>query len=214
MSDNQQQNNETQPTSEFPQQEQPYTIHSDANAQQAASAQQPTNANAQQAAGPTPQANPYAQQYAQQQYNPYAQQQPQQPYAQNGNPYVQQQYTQNTGYTPSGAPYTGQQPYTQPNAQQQYNPYMQQQPYYYNQKSKLAAGLLGIFLGGLGVHNFYLGFTEKAVIQLLLTLFGWLVLGIGPVVAWIWGLVEAILILCSKPYTKWHRDAQGYELRD
>lgn len=31
------------------------------------------------------------------------------------------------------------------------------------QKSKLAAGLLGIFLGGLGIHNFYLGYTGKAV---------------------------------------------------
>ena len=28
-----------------------------------------------------------------------------------------------------------------------------------NAKSKIAAGLLGIFLGSLGVHNFYLGFT-------------------------------------------------------
>ena len=37
------------------------------------------------------------------------------------------------------------------------------------QKSKLAGGLLGIFLGSLGVHNFYLGYTTKAVIQLVLT---------------------------------------------
>jgi len=28
-------------------------------------------------------------------------------------------------------------------------------------KSKLAAGLLAIFLGTLGVHNFYLGYTKK-----------------------------------------------------
>ena len=28
-----------------------------------------------------------------------------------------------------------------------------------NQKSKVAAGLFGIFLGSFGVHNFYLGFT-------------------------------------------------------
>ena len=41
-------------------------------------------------------------------------------------------------------------------------------------QSKLAAGLLGIFLGGLGVHNFYLGNTGKAVAQLLLTLVGWI----------------------------------------
>ena len=38
-------------------------------------------------------------------------------------------------------------------------------------KSKLAAGLLGLFLGGYGVHNFYLGNTKRAVIQLLLTIF-------------------------------------------
>lgn len=30
------------------------------------------------------------------------------------------------------------------------------------QKSKLGAGLLGIFLGSLGIHNFYLGFTKKS----------------------------------------------------
>ena len=36
-------------------------------------------------------------------------------------------------------------------------------------KSKIAAGLLGIFLGFVGVHNFYLGYTGKAIGQLLLT---------------------------------------------
>lgn len=66
-------------------------------------------------------------------------------------------------------------------------------------KSKLAAGLLGIFLGGLGVHNFYLGNTGKAVAQLLLTLVGWILLGLGPIAAAIWGFVEGIIILCSKP---------------
>ena len=29
-------------------------------------------------------------------------------------------------------------------------------------KSKIAAGLLGIFIGSLGVHNFYLGYTGKS----------------------------------------------------
>ena len=37
-------------------------------------------------------------------------------------------------------------------------------------KSKVCAGLLGIFLGTYGVHNFYLGYTKKAVIQLVLSL--------------------------------------------
>ena len=77
----------------------------------------------------------------------------------------------------------------------------------------LAAGLLGIFLGGLGVHNFYLGNTGKAVAQLLLTVIGWILI-IGPAVAGIWGLVEGILILCSHYGSQWHRDAQGVELQD
>lgn len=83
----------------------------------------------------------------------------------------------------------------------------------YAQKSKLAAGLLGIFLGCFGVHNFYLGNTGKAVAQLLLTVIGWILI-IGPAVAGIWGLVEGILILCSHYGSQWHRDAQGVELQD
>lgn len=45
-----------------------------------------------------------------------------------------------------------------------------------NAKSKMAAGLLGIFLGQWGVHNFYLGYTGKAVAQLLLSIFGYILL--------------------------------------
>ncbi len=37
-------------------------------------------------------------------------------------------------------------------------------------KSKVAAGLFALFLGTLGVHNFYLGYTKKAVVQLVLSL--------------------------------------------
>lgn len=59
-------------------------------------------------------------------------------------------------------------------------------------KSKIAAGLLGIFLGGLGVHNFYLGYTNKAVAQLLITI---LSCGALSMVSSIWGLIEGIMIL-------------------
>lgn len=80
--------------------------------------------------------------------------------------------------------------YQDPNAQQ--NTYQQpyQQPY--QQKSKVAAGVLGILLGSLGIHNFYLGYTGKAIAQLLITL---LTCGIGAVATSIWGLVEGIMIL-------------------
>lgn len=66
-------------------------------------------------------------------------------------------------------------------------------------KSKMAAGLLGIFLGGLGIHNFYLGYTTKAVIQLVVTLVGGVItLGLAALGMEIWGLVEGIMILTGK----------------
>ena len=69
-------------------------------------------------------------------------------------------------------------------------------------KSKMVAGLLGIFLGGWGVHNFYLGYTGKAIAQIVLSL----CFGIGA----IWGLIEGILILCGKISV----DAKGVPLKD
>jgi len=74
-------------------------------------------------------------------------------------------------------------------------------------KSRLAAGLLGILVGVFGVHNFYLGFTGKAIAQLLLTV---LTCGIGGVASAIWGLVEGILILTKQI----NYDAQGIPLSE
>ena len=74
-------------------------------------------------------------------------------------------------------------------------------------KSKIAAGLFGIFFGALGVHNFYLGYTGKAVAQLLITL---LTFGILSFVSAIWGLIEGILILTGDI----DKDAKGIALRE
>ena len=74
-------------------------------------------------------------------------------------------------------------------------------------KSKLVAGLLWIFLGCFGVHNFYLGNTGKAVAQLLITVLSCFILA---VVSEIWGLIEGILILTGSIKT----DAKGIELKD
>ncbi len=54
-------------------------------------------------------------------------------------------------------------------------------------KSKLTAGLLAIFLGSLGVHRFYLGYTLLGVVQLLLC--G----GCG-----IWQIIDIVLIFTGK----------------
>ena len=78
-------------------------------------------------------------------------------------------------------------------------------PYDPQAKSKIAAGLLGIFLGGFGVHRFYLGFTKIGIIQIVVTIF---TCGIGS----LWGFVEGILYLVgSNGYTT---DANGRPLRD
>ncbi len=70
------------------------------------------------------------------------------------------------------------------------------------QKSKLVAGLLGILLGGLGIHNFYLGYTGKAIGQIALSF----CFGAGA----IWGLIEGIMILTGSI----NKDANGVPLKD
>ncbi len=76
-------------------------------------------------------------------------------------------------------------------------------------KSKLVAGLLGIFLGSFGIHNFYLGYTNKAIAQLLITILGACII-IGPCISSIWGLIEGILILTGSI----NKDAKGNSLKE
>jgi TM2 domain-containing membrane protein YozV/RNA polymerase subunit RPABC4/transcription elongation factor Spt4 len=70
-------------------------------------------------------------------------------------------------------------------------------------KSKLAAGLLGIFLGGLGIHRFYLGYVGIGIAQIAVT---FITCGAG----WIWGFIEGILILTGSI----NKDVQGRPLKD
>ncbi|MDI9480938.1 MAG: TM2 domain-containing protein, partial [Bacillota bacterium] len=67
------------------------------------------------------------------------------------------------------------------------------------EKSKIAAGLLAIFLGGLGIHKFYLGFTAQGLIFLLTNTIGWVVtiflLGLPNIILGIIALIEGILYL-------------------
>ncbi len=70
-------------------------------------------------------------------------------------------------------------------------------------KSKMTAGLLGIFLGGFGVHRFYLGYTGIGIAQIAVTL---CTFGAGA----IWGVIEGILILVGKM----DKDAKGNPLKD
>lgn len=71
-------------------------------------------------------------------------------------------------------------------------------------KSKITAGLLGIFLGAWGVHRFYLGYTTMGIIQIVVT---FLTCGLGS----LWGFIEGILILCGSTITT---DANGNPLEN
>lgn len=52
-------------------------------------------------------------------------------------------------------------------------------------KSRVAYILLGLFLGGLGIHNFYAGRPNRALGQLLTTLLaGWLIFPLFAVFIW------------------------------
>lgn len=121
-------------------------------------------------------------------------------------PYQGQQQSYPAGpqqpYPAPGAQY--QQPYGQMPQSPMPNPaYGHQQP-----KSKLVAGLLGIFLGGLGIHRFYLGHTKIGIIQLVLSI---VLSSLSfPVVA-VWGLIEGIMILTGSTYFR--ADARGIPLR-
>ena len=63
------------------------------------------------------------------------------------------------------------------------------------EKSALVALLLCLFLGGLGIHNFYVGKTGSGIAQLLCTLFCWLI--IPGVVVVVWVFVDFIMIICG-----------------
>jgi len=70
-------------------------------------------------------------------------------------------------------------------------------------KSRVTFVLLGLFLGCLGIHNFYAGYSGKGVAQLLITIFlGW-VFGLGVFITGIWALIEIIAV---------NTDAQGVRM--
>ena len=77
----------------------------------------------------------------------------------------------------------------------------------FSDKSKVAAGLLSIFLGSLGVGRFYTGHTGVGLTQLLLTLLlSWTL--VVPVLVGVWALIDGIVLLAGNS-----RDAQGRPLR-
>ena len=71
------------------------------------------------------------------------------------------------------------------------------------QKSKLVAVLLALFLGGIGVHDFYLGYTKYGVIKIILAV---CTCGIGSS---IWAIIDLVRLLTDSLNV----DANGVELK-
>ena len=76
---------------------------------------------------------------------------------------------------------------------------------YMEQKSKIVAGLLGILLGGFGIHRFYLGYPGIGVAQIFVSL---VTFGFGS----LWGFIEGILILVGAQ--SFRTDARGIPLKE
>lgn len=166
----------------------------------------------------------------QQQGQPYP---PQQNYAQAENYGTRQAYPQQhrqQSYQQQAYPQQYPQQPAGMNQQQYQNGYPQQYqqqpvPQNPNAKSRMVAALLAFFLTWVGAANFYLGYKQKAIGQLVLgCLTGVLYIPgaffapllIIPVLAMfgigIWAIVDFIYILTKKP--PMDRDADGIPLAD
>ena len=61
---------------------------------------------------------------------------------------------------------------------------------------KLAAGLLGIFLGSFGIHKFVLGYNNAAIVMMVVSLAGGLLTcGVATGLMSIIGLIEGMIYL-------------------
>jgi TM2 domain-containing membrane protein YozV len=88
-----------------------------------------------------------------------------------------------------------------------------------SQKSKTTAGLLGIFLGSFGVGRFYRGFIGLGFAQLGVYLFVLICIlvaegsPVGAGIGGLWGLIEGIVVLASKPGSPSSLDSNGLLMR-
>ena len=53
-------------------------------------------------------------------------------------------------------------------------------------EKKIAAGICGILIGGLGVHKFILGYTKEGIIQIVISI---CTCGIGGLIGFIEGII-------------------------
>jgi TM2 domain-containing membrane protein YozV len=69
--------------------------------------------------------------------------------------------------------------------------YIASEVYRRSHRSRSTYIVLGIFLGFLGIHNFYAGYSGRGVGQLCLTV---LTIGYLGVISWIWAIIEICIV--------------------
>ncbi|MBO3085976.1 TM2 domain-containing protein [Cellulomonas fengjieae] len=80
-------------------------------------------------------------------------------------------------------------------------------------RSRVVAGLLGVFVGGFGLHRMYLGYWRRGLTMLAITVVGgFFTLGLAALVMGLCGFVEGLLIL-SVRRGRFAHDAHGTLLR-
>ncbi len=57
------------------------------------------------------------------------------------------------------------------------------------ESKRIVAGVLGLLLGSLGVHKFFLGYTKEGIIQLVVSI---VTCGIGGIIAFIEGIIYLV----------------------
>lgn len=87
----------------------------------------------------------------------------------------------------AGLPVPPPSPYSAPAAPQYTQPVVSHHP---EAKDRVAYVLLAVLLG-LGIHNFYAGYTTRGIIQLLVSI---LTCGILWFFMWIWSIIEACTV--------------------
>lgn len=80
------------------------------------------------------------------------------------------------------------------------------------QKNRILAVFAAFLFGSFGLHNFYLGYNKRGLIQLSLMLFGcmtfWLLIGFVPImIVSVWAFVDFIMLILGTP--PYDRDANG-----
>jgi TM2 domain-containing membrane protein YozV len=81
-------------------------------------------------------------------------------------------------------------------------------------RSRAVAGLLGVFLGGLGLHRIYLGYYRRGLMMLAIFVGGGLLtFGLATLAVCLVGFSEGLLYLTVRR-GRFSRDARGRPLRD